>query len=341
MQRRLFIQGGSAALAGALAGCGGGGDDAVGLDGMTEAEALRGRKKTRGPQQAEPTPTPAPTAPDPTPVVSPVYTFQQEFNDASSPLLRADGGPFNPYFTYFGGPTQPDGPPGYRWWNDELQVYTSSNYTPAPYNPFSINNGILTLAGRPAATNFPGSPKPYLSGCLETSNGGWWDGETVRAARGGFEQKYGYWEARVRAPHGKGLWPAFWLTGGITPSSNGKGGELDIFEMVGDGRIYQTAHDWWAPTATSESYAYAPGWNHGDDFHVYGLLWTAEEIVWYVDGIETRRASAATVARYRDLCGPMYLCFNLAIGGGWPGSPDSTTHFPALMDIDYVRVRAV
>jgi len=29
---------------------------------------------------------------------------------------------------------------------------------------------------------------------------------------------------------------------------------------------------------------------------------------------------------------------NLAVGGDWPGSPDSTTVFPSYFDVDYVRV---
>ena len=35
---------------------------------------------------------------------------------------------------------------------------------------------------------------------------------------------------------------------------------------------------------------------------------------------------------------PFYLILNLAVGGGWVGNPDATTVFPAIMEIDYVRV---
>jgi Ca2+-binding RTX toxin-like protein len=35
--------------------------------------------------------------------------------------------------------------------------------------------------------------------------------------------------------------------------------------------------------------------------------------------------------------GPMYMIANLAMGGGWAGSVDSTTPFPAQMKIDYIR----
>ena len=36
----------------------------------------------------------------------------------------------------------------------------------------------------------------------------------------------------------------------------------------------------------------------------------------------------------------MYPIINLAVGGTWPGSPDSTTVFPAYLEVDYVRVYA-
>jgi beta-glucanase (GH16 family) len=34
----------------------------------------------------------------------------------------------------------------------------------------------------------------------------------------------------------------------------------------------------------------------------------------------------------------MFLLLNLAIGGNWPGNPDSTTQFPQEMVVDYVRM---
>jgi hypothetical protein len=34
----------------------------------------------------------------------------------------------------------------------------------------------------------------------------------------------------------------------------------------------------------------------------------------------------------------MYLVADLAVGGDYPGSPDSSTPFPSAFKIDYVRV---
>ena len=35
---------------------------------------------------------------------------------------------------------------------------------------------------------------------------------------------------------------------------------------------------------------------------------------------------------------PMYLVMNLAVGGAYPGPPDSRTPLPATFEIDYVRM---
>jgi beta-glucanase (GH16 family) len=35
---------------------------------------------------------------------------------------------------------------------------------------------------------------------------------------------------------------------------------------------------------------------------------------------------------------PSFFIFNVAVGGQWPGNPDSSTIFPQRMLVDYVRV---
>lgn len=271
------------------------------------------------------------------------YTFEHDFTQASAPLLKAHGGPFNPYYTYFGGPPQPDGPNGYRWWNDELQVYSTAAYTPAPFDPFRVSGGVLSITGKPTPPQFADAPKPYVSGCLETSKGYWGDADAVRAARRGHEQKYGYWEIRCRIPRAKGVWAGFWLNGGVTPAGGPRGyGEIDVFEAVGQPRtLHQTAHDWWAPAHLNESYAWTSPFDYAAGFHTYGLLWTPDSIAWYVDGVPTRRASSALAARYRELCGPLHMAVNLGIGGSWPGAPDASTRFPLVMEVAFLRARAL
>jgi beta-glucanase (GH16 family) len=35
---------------------------------------------------------------------------------------------------------------------------------------------------------------------------------------------------------------------------------------------------------------------------------------------------------------PFFIILNVAVGGAWPGNPDSATVFPQQMLVDYVRV---
>jgi beta-glucanase (GH16 family) len=69
-------------------------------------------------------------------------------------------------------------------------------------------------------------------------------------------------------------------------------------------------------------------------WHVYGVDWEPDHIVWYVDGVER--------FRFQDTAHipnePMYVIANLAVGGDWPGAPDNSTFLPADLLIDYIRI---
>ena len=69
-----------------------------------------------------------------------------------------------------------------------------------------------------------------------------------------------------------------------------------------------------------------------DEYHVFGIDWTPNALIWRVDGVEVWR-----VLDYVPQV-PMYLLLNLAVGGDWPGSPDNSTVFPARYSVDYCRV---
>ena len=68
-------------------------------------------------------------------------------------------------------------------------------------------------------------------------------------------------------------------------------------------------------------------------YHVYAADWRADAIIWYIDGKEIYRYTDASKITNK----PMYMLVNLAIGGEWPGNPDTSTTFPQNFDIDYVR----
>lgn len=142
-----------------------------------------------------------------------------------------------------------------------------------------------------------------------------------------FSFLHGYIEARIRIPQGQGLWPAFWL---MPASYHDANGEIDIMDngtgnpdvlhcgAIVHGRDYQHQH----PAEL------APG------FHVFAVDWESDHITWYVDGKPWAHTEDA-----RLICAePMYPIFDLAVGGKWGGPPNEATKFPAIMDVDWIRV---
>ena len=158
---------------------------------------------------------------------------------------------------------------------------------------------------------------------------------------------YGRFEVRARLPGGQGLWPAIWMLptdwkyGGWAAS-----GEIDIMEAVnagpGNNKVYGTLHyggSWPRNVHTGKSYT--PATSITDNFHVYALEWEPGEIRWYVDGHHYQ-----TQTQWWSEKGPypapfnerFHMILNVAVGGNWPGSPSSSTVFPQVMEVDYVRV---
>ncbi len=153
-----------------------------------------------------------------------------------------------------------------------------------------------------------------------------------RARPDRFATKYGYFEIRAKIPKGKGLWPAIWLL----PSTQEPRPEIDILEVLGHAPDVYEMHlhyldkkkDWKSEGKNAKVVDLSADW------HAYGLEWSKDAVVWYLDGKEMWRYTKPDGISQE----PMYLLINLAVGGNWPGSPDARTKFPADFLIDYVRV---
>ncbi len=200
----------------------------------------------------------------------------------------------------------------YKWGeaqiNSELEAYVD--------DAFQVQNGTLTIVGDKRTASYAGQTFQYASGVLCSV----------------LEQKYGYFEARLKVPAGQGMWPAFWLLGKVESSGVN---EIDIHEILGQepSTVYMTVH--WGTDYSSGHKSDGSSWVGPDfsaDFHVFGLEWNPDSIVWTIDGVERKRHTGVGVPQVE-----MYIIINLAIGGSWPGPPDSTTTFPGLYQIDYVR----
>ena len=154
--------------------------------------------------------------------------------------------------------------------------------------------------------------------------------------------KYGYIEASIKLPKGKGTWPAFWMMP-VNFRSWPADGEIDIMEEVGyhpdfvSSSLHANAHVHSNNTqVTHEMYCKgAEG-----EFHTYAIEWTAQNITTYVDGKVQLSYDNKGLGRddwpYND---PFYVIFNLAWGGDWGGSQGVDENaLPVTMEVDYVRV---
>ena len=205
-----------------------------------------------------------------------------------------------------------------NWGNNEQQWYQAANTT--------FENGKMIVTARREQTN----GKLYTSSRLRTINKG--------------DFKYGRFEASIKLPTGKGIWPAFWLL----PTDNvygtwPKSGEIDIMEIIGN-----------EPATLHGTIHYGPAWPNNrssgntfklhegifnDQFHEFAIEWEENEIRWYLDDYlySTKKRSDLSPDRW-PFDQDFHIILNVAVGGNWPGNPDGSTQFPQTMEVEYVRV---
>ncbi len=217
--------------------------------------------------------------------------------------------------------------PGAEWWyetgangwgNNELQNYVAGSQ--GSEQLATVKDGKLTLTAKKIGDQV----------CSIRMN-------TVKG------WKYGYFEARLKLPSGKGTWPAFWMM-----PKNFKAwpadGEIDIMEEVGYRPNYVSS------AVHCKSYNHVNGTQKSKEtfletaqteFHVYALEWTGDYIRTYVDGKELFYF-ANDKAGNKDTWpfdAPFYIKLNLAWGGNWGGAEGvDESVLPANYEIDYVRV---
>jgi len=151
--------------------------------------------------------------------------------------------------------------------------------------------------------------------------------ETVQYTR------YGYFEIRARPMNSAGS-SSFWFAGGAKRWRI----EIDVFEIGAKalGREYaynMNAHvfrkngvdDHWNTGGVWQ----AP-WKLADGFHVYGLEWSPERLVYHVDGVVVR---SMPNTHWHE---PMRLIFDSETMPDWFGLP-ADADLPSTFQIDYVR----
>jgi len=119
--------------------------------------------------------------------------------------------------------------------------------------------------------------------------------QTMNKAGRGFAMQNGYFEVTASLPAALGNHAGIWLL-----SLNGEQGhgEIDLAESYGkvDRNVHSSVH-WW-PNLSNSRFAkhvflgkgfFNPGFNFQGTFHDYGVLLTAEHVIFYFDQKETRR----------------------------------------------------
>jgi beta-glucanase (GH16 family) len=214
--------------------------------------------------------------------------------------------------------------------NDEQQRYRDNDN-------HQVANGVLSLVARKVGTTDP-SGINYESGMV----------------RSDWTAHYGYYEARVKMPGGKGAWAAFWLDADVAADGlTGWPPEIDIFEFVNDG-LYETLNmihsnvHVAAPAASVATFS-DPAWNEqwqywmapynfNDGWHTVGVEWTPDTATTYIDGRKIVSRGSNWLRPDGLAAGPAHILLNLAIGGSWAGRNGvDDTAFPQALQIDWVR----
>lgn len=203
--------------------------------------------------------------------------------------------------------------------NNELQYYVSG-LTSTGDTLAAIKNGTLRL------TTEKIDGKVYSIRMYGKKSTGW---------------KYGYIEARMKLPKGKGTWPAFWMMPVNYNNDWPASGEMDIMEEVGYnpnvivGSLHATAHSGGSAASGNTTCATSQ-----TEFHKYAMEWTSSKITFYVDDkayysySDTGKGSADW-----PYTTPFYVILNMAWGGSWGGAQGvDESVLPTTYEIDYVRV---
>jgi beta-glucanase (GH16 family) len=221
---------------------------------------------------------------------------------------------------------------GEGWGNQEWEYNTDN-----PENASLDGNGALVITALQVANPEANGLDCWYGACLYTS--------ARILTQDHFDFTYGRIEARIKIPFGHGIWPAFWMLGTDISTTGWPGcGEIDIMENIGrePGIVHGTVHGpgFYGAGGISSAYSLENSKAFADDFHVYALEWSPDELRWYVDGnLSATVKKAQFPDTYRWVFDhPFFIILNVAVGGGWPGYPDETSTFPQTMLVDYVRV---
>jgi beta-glucanase (GH16 family) len=212
------------------------------------------------------------------------------------------------------------GPNNDGWGNNEQQTYTSDSAN------LRVDSGNLIIQA--------------------VKSGSAWSSARIKSQEKRSFQ-YGKIEFRAKLPTGVGPWPAAWLLGNNISSVNWPAcGEIDVMEWRGgfngtaNGDANTIGHAIHSATRHGGNPVEAPRSavvNPSSAFHTYAVVWTANNLVFSVDGVDkaTLTPPTADAAAFQK---EFFLILNLAMGGAYVGGSIDSALNLATYEVDYVRV---
>lgn len=214
---------------------------------------------------------------------------------------------------------------GHGFGNHQLEYDTSR-----PENAIIQQGNLVITAHKETYTGSDGVTCNYTSARLKSDKL--------------FERQYGRFEARIKLPEGQGMWPAFWMLGqDVDQVGWPQCGEIDIMENVGKepSSVHGTIHGpgYSGSNGIGGTFTLPDGKKFSDDYHVFGMEWDSDSILFSVDGEAYHTVSRASLPESSPWVydHPFFMLVNLAVGGDWPGPPDDATRFPQKMLVDWIR----
>ena len=223
--------------------------------------------------------------------------------------------------------------------NNELQTYCdpSSNTRPCKSsspNAFIDGKGHLAIQVRSPAANT-------------------WTSARLKS-QGLQEFHAGRIEASIQFPSSTGLWPAFWLLGSQPGVDWPRVGESDIMEnwpktskIPGPGATGNCSTIHTSATGGSgkgQCFTFAAGQRVDTAFHIYGQIWSANMIQYYIDDpanpflvVTASDLPAGDTWPFSSSQDPFFIIMNIAVGGTLGSPTDAKTGEQSPMLVDYVR----
>ena len=214
-----------------------------------------------------------------------------------------------------------------KWVLCEKASSTWARYLSGSYDQAYTQDGSLFLIGEEENGE-------YLTGGIET--------------RGKFEFEHGRVECRARfVKMPMGGHTGIWMMPAPPAEKWPKSGEIDIMEHLNkEDVIYETVHSWYADDMghKEDPVAQKTVSVNKDDWNIYGIEWTADKIVYTVNGeayleYPNLGLTGEDGAYQWPFNHPFYLILSQSLGGEgtWDG-PIDDSELPAVFEIDWVRV---